>query len=117
MNSGNNVEAAPELGHEGLMSRQARVLLIRQVCSAVQASVMTLMVLIMGAATLYALPLAPWSFAVKCSIAGANLFLWLITGFLWSRIAMERQRVSVIEPGYEQEERVWPPAPQTPKIK
>lgn len=78
-------------------------------------SLMTLMVLIMGAGTLYILPLAPFSFAVKIIFAGFNLLLWLITGFLWYRIVTERRKTPIAEPVYEQGEGVWPPAPQRPK--
>ncbi len=80
-------------------------------------SLMTLMVLIAGAGTLYILPLASWSFIVKMIFAGFHLLLWLITGFLWYRIATEQRRITVVEPVYEQGDGVWPPAPQVPKIK
>ncbi len=77
---------------------------------------MTLMVLIMSAGTIYTFPLMSAPFGFKVFLVGFNAFLWLLTGFLWYRIATERRKVTVVEPFYEQVEGVWPPAPRVPEI-
>ena len=71
----------------------------------------------MGGVTLYILPPLSRMVSIQSFLVGFNLLLWLLIGFLWYRIAMERRKITVVEPVYEQGEGVWPPAPQVPKIK
>ena len=93
----------------------SQLIRVHPAASIVATSLMTLMVLIMGAGTLYTLPLMVGAGAFKVFLVFFNLFLWLITGFLWYRILTERRKTAVVEPVYEQGEGVWPPAPQIPK--
>ena len=79
-------------------------------------SLITLVVLAMGGVTLYILPSLSRMMGVQALLIGFNLFIWLLTGFLWYRIVTERRKITVVEPLYEQVEGVWPPAPQVPKI-
>ncbi len=96
-------QVSPQLAH------------VHPAASIVITSLLTLMVLITGVGTLYILPLASWSLTYRGFFAGFNLLLWLVTGFLWYRVATGRRKSPVVEPVYEQGEGVWPPAPRTPK--
>ena len=78
-------------------------------------ALLTIMVLIMGGVSLYILPHTAGAFGFDVFLLGFNLLLWLLTGFLWYRVATERRKITVVEPYYEQGEGVWPPAPQVPK--
>ena len=80
-------------------------------------SLMTLMVLALGGVTLYILPSLTRVIRIQAFLVGFNLLLWFLTSFFWYRVATERQKITVVEPFYEQGEGVWPPAPQVPKIK
>ena len=85
--------------------------------SIVVMSLMTLMVLTMSGVTLYVSPHMTRASGLATFLVGFNAFLWLLTGYLWYRVATERQKITVVEPFYEQGEGVWPPAPQVPTIK
>ena len=90
---------------------------VHPVGAVVVASLITLVVLALGGVTLYILPSLTRIVGIQAFLVGFNLLLWLLTGFLWYRIATERGKVPVGEVVYEQGEGVWPPAPQVPKIK
>ena len=62
---------------------------------------MTLMVLIMSGVTLHIFPDTTGAFGFTVFLAVFNAFLWLLTGFLWYRIATERRKITVAEPFYE----------------
>jgi len=95
----------------------SQIFRIQPTIAIVAISLLTLVVLIMGAATLYILPSLSRMVSFQDFLVGLSLLLWLLTSFSWYRIATEQRNITVVEPSYEQGEGVWPPAPQVPKIK